>query len=204
MTSRERVLAAIGHREPDRVPLDLGSTPSSGISALAYSSLVGELASRTGRPGVDTRPKVYDVVQELAQPEEWVLDELGVDVLDIGRAFNDRLEDWRETEMPDGSSYLYPSWFKPVRDGDDFLAYAPDGTLIAQRPSGATFFDERCFPYEAGYPSDYSGLDAAMGKVLWSALVHSPWDRAGESGFWEELRRLFRPWSSARRATGPS
>ena len=39
MTSRERVLAAIAHREPDRVPVDLGATPSSGISAIAYGRL---------------------------------------------------------------------------------------------------------------------------------------------------------------------
>lgn len=36
MTSRERVLAAIDHREPDRVPVDLGSTMSSSISTIAY------------------------------------------------------------------------------------------------------------------------------------------------------------------------
>ena len=40
MTSRERVLAAIAHKEPDRVPVDMGATPSSGISAIAYSNLV--------------------------------------------------------------------------------------------------------------------------------------------------------------------
>ena len=39
MTSRERVLAAIAHKEPDRVPVDMGATPSSGISAIAYSNL---------------------------------------------------------------------------------------------------------------------------------------------------------------------
>ena len=39
MTSRERILAAIDHREPDRVPVDLGATPSSGISAIAYGKL---------------------------------------------------------------------------------------------------------------------------------------------------------------------
>ena len=39
MTSRERVLAAINHQEPDKVPVDLGSTPSSGISAIAYTNL---------------------------------------------------------------------------------------------------------------------------------------------------------------------
>ena len=35
MNSRERVLAAIAHKQPDLVPVDLGSTPSSGISAIA-------------------------------------------------------------------------------------------------------------------------------------------------------------------------
>ena len=39
------------------------------------------------------------------------------------------------------------------------------------------------------YPDDYSDLDHQMGKVLWSALVHSPWDHAGEKGFYSELRR---------------
>lgn len=188
MTSRERVLAAVEHREPDRVPLDLGSTPSSGISAQAYIRLVRELAEREGRADYEERPKVYDVVQELAQPEPWVLDALGADVLDIGRAFNDGAEDWAERVMPDGSTYLYPAWFKPVQEGGDLFAYDEEGTLLAKRPSGATFFDERCFPYEEGYPSDYRGLPAAMGKVLWSALVHSPWDHSAEPGFWADLR----------------
>ncbi|MEI6873700.1 MAG: methyltransferase, partial [Spirochaetota bacterium] len=188
MTSRERVLAAIAHREGDKVPVDLGSNPSSGISALAYTGLVRELALREGRAGIDFRPKVYDVVQELAQPDDWVLDSLGIDVVDIGRAWNDRPEDWSERIMPDGSAYLYPAWFKPSQKGEDLFAHHADGTLLAQRPSGATFFDERCFPWEDGYPDDYRGLTDAMGKVLWSALVHSPWDHASEPDFWKKLR----------------
>jgi uroporphyrinogen decarboxylase len=39
MTPRERVLAAIAHREADRVPVDLGSTGSTGISGIAYARL---------------------------------------------------------------------------------------------------------------------------------------------------------------------
>jgi len=35
LTSRERIPMAINHQEPDRVPVDLGATPSSGISAKA-------------------------------------------------------------------------------------------------------------------------------------------------------------------------
>jgi uroporphyrinogen decarboxylase len=35
-TAQKRVLDAINHIEPNGVPVDLGSTPSSGISAIAY------------------------------------------------------------------------------------------------------------------------------------------------------------------------
>jgi uroporphyrinogen decarboxylase len=181
-SGRARVLAAISHREADRVPVDLGSTPSSGISAIAYTRTAAFLGA------ADLRPKVYDVVQELAQPEDWMLDRFHVDVVDVGRVWNDKPGDWRETAMPGGWTYLYPAWFKPQRRGDAFFVHDAEGTLIAQRPDGATFYDERCFPWEDGYPADFSGLGAAMGKVLWSALVHSPWDHAGEADFWKKLR----------------
>jgi len=60
--------------------------------------------------------------------------------------------------------------------------------VVAKMPAGGTFFDETVFPYEAGYPEDFSDLPEQMGRVLWAALAHSPWDRAGQDGFWEELR----------------
>jgi uroporphyrinogen decarboxylase len=81
MTSRERILAAVGHRQPDRVPVDLGATPSSGISAIAYGNLKKHLGLTQGHT------RVYDVVQQLAQPEDFILDRFGVDAIDIGRAF---------------------------------------------------------------------------------------------------------------------
>ena len=39
MNRRERVLAALNHQEPDRVPIDLGGSDSSGITAIAYNHL---------------------------------------------------------------------------------------------------------------------------------------------------------------------
>jgi uroporphyrinogen decarboxylase len=60
-------------------------------------------------------------------------------------------------------------------------------------PRGAQFFDQTVFPWVDGYPDSRSGmeeqLDEAMDKVLWSNLVHSPWDHAGEANFWNDLRR---------------
>ena len=43
MTSRERLLTALNHREPDRVPIDLGGTPTSTISAAALDNLKDHL-----------------------------------------------------------------------------------------------------------------------------------------------------------------
>ena len=39
MTHRERVLAALSHREPDRVPIDLASTRDSSIVVEGYQRL---------------------------------------------------------------------------------------------------------------------------------------------------------------------
>jgi hypothetical protein len=78
MTSRERILGAIEHRQPDRVPVDLASTPSSGISAIAYGTLKTHLGMASGAT------RVYDVVQQFAEPEGAILDRFGVDVADIG------------------------------------------------------------------------------------------------------------------------
>jgi uroporphyrinogen decarboxylase len=184
MTSRERILSAIAHKEPDRVPVDLGATPSSGITALAYNNLKRYL----GIAGGHTR--VYDVVQQVAQPEEIILDRFGIDAVDIGRTFNANDNDWYDYTLPDGSTAQYPVWFRPVKEKDgSWSAFSKDGTYIARMPAGGTFFDETCFPYIDGYPSDYKDLPDAMGKVLWAALVHSPWDHINDVNFWETLRK---------------
>ena len=183
MTSRECILAAIEHRAPDRVPVDLGATPSSGISAIAYGNLKRHLSLTQGQT------RVYDVVQQLAQPEDFILDRFGVDAIDIGRAFNTEDSAWQPTTLADGQPAQYPAWFHPERQPDgSFIARHKDGTDIAHMPAGGTFYDQSCFPYLDGYPADFRNLGDAMGKILWAALVHSPWDHAGDPGFWDTLR----------------
>jgi uroporphyrinogen decarboxylase len=73
MLPRERVLTALNHEEPDRVPIDLGSTRVSGICLNAYASLLDAL-------GLDRREmREVDRNQGLAGPDEDVLEALGVD-----------------------------------------------------------------------------------------------------------------------------
>ena len=184
MNSRERVLAAIAHKQPDQVPVDLGSTPSSGISAIAYSNLLKAIG-RTDLP-----VQIYDVVQQLVQPDMSIIDRFWVDVLDIGRAFNTEEKDWHETILANGDKAFYPIHFNPVKQADgSYHCYDEDGKrLLALMPQGATFFDQSYFPYINGFPENYDTLDEEMGRVLWSRYVHSPWDHTQDPDFWKTLR----------------
>ncbi len=183
MNSRERVLASINHIEPDKTPVDLGSNPSSGISAIAYSNLLKHLNKQ------HLPVQIYDVVQQLAQPHNEVIEELGLDVVDLGRMFNTSDDDWYPITMPNGATAYYPKWFKPEQTDDgSWIGIDKNGNPIAKMPNKATFFDQTIYPWVDAYPENMKGLDEAMDKVLWSAFVHSPWDNMDKPNFWEQLR----------------
>jgi len=183
MNARERVLAAINHQEPDGVPVDIGSTPSSGISAIAHYNLKHAI----GKSNWPTQ--VYDVVQQIAQPGDEMLDMFRIDVVDIGRAFDDRPEDWYEINLPDGPPVQFPWWFKPTPQPDGaWDVFNAQGMRVATMPLGANFFDQTCFPYVDGYPDSFADLPQVMPLVHWAGLAHSPWDHAGNADFWQQLR----------------
>ncbi|WP_010253611.1 uroporphyrinogen decarboxylase family protein [Treponema primitia] len=184
MGSREYVLQSLNHKQPEKLPLDLGGTPSSGISAIGYNKLKKAL-------GINDRScKIYDVVQQVAQPELNVLDAIHGDTLCLGRAFNDKPEDWYDVTLADGSLGQYPVWFKPTKaEKGGYNYYDEEGDYLARMPEGGTFFDQTYFPYIDAYPADYKDIAKAMNKVLWQKLAHSPWDNAGMPDFWGELRR---------------
>ena len=183
MNSRERVLASIAHTEPDRLPVDLGATPSSGISAIAYDNLLSHL------PLIDKRNWVYDVVQQVAQPSGEVLDHFRIDTVDLGRTFNTRDDDWYDYTLLNGGTAQLPTWFRPRRqENGSWLAYKGEEP-IAVMPAAAISYDQIVYPFIDGYPERYeSNLDEAMGRIHWAALAHSPWDHAGEPDFWEQMR----------------
>ncbi len=74
-TRKERLAAALGHREADRIPLDLGSTKVTGINITAYRAFL----AYQDWEAKDPEPGVADAVQQLARVHENVLLALGVD-----------------------------------------------------------------------------------------------------------------------------
>ncbi|HDL89937.1 MAG TPA: hypothetical protein ENG14_03435 [Thermodesulforhabdus norvegica] len=72
MTSRERILAALSHKEPDRVPIDLGGTTASTIVVDAYENIKKHL-------GLKHENKLRAFRAQTVIPDDTVLDLLGVD-----------------------------------------------------------------------------------------------------------------------------
>ena len=76
MTSRQRVLAALNHREPDRPPRDLGSTTVTGIHPVAYGRLKQHL-------GLSTPSKLLSARAQLARVEQAIIERFGLDLLPL-------------------------------------------------------------------------------------------------------------------------
>ncbi len=168
MTSRDRVLAALSHRRPDRVPVDFSGHRSSGISAIAYRRLREHL-------GLPERPvRVYDPVQQLAIVDEDVLDRFGVDTIELGRGFALGDEWWADWVLPDGSPCQMPVWALPEREpGRWVIRSRRTGRVIAQMPDGALYFEQTYFPFAEGEP-DLAAMPDIWSESMWAAVASPP------------------------------
>ncbi len=167
MTSRERIAAALNHREPDRLPIDLSGHRSSGIAAMAYRRLREYL-------GLPKKPiRVYDPVQQLAIVDEDVLERFKVDTIELGRAF--ALEDkwWTDWVLPDGTPCLMPVWAKPEReDGGWVLRSKTKRKVIARMPESVWYFEQANFPFLDH--EDLDQVEAELDECMWSAVASPP------------------------------
>jgi len=73
-TSYERVKAALEHREPDRIPFEIGGTAVSGINRHAYVRLRRYL----GMP--KAKVEIFDLVTQIARVDDDMVKRLGIDV----------------------------------------------------------------------------------------------------------------------------
>lgn len=80
MTSRERVNLALNHKEADRIPLDLGGSPTSGMHVTTVYLL--RQALKLDPPGAPV--KVIEPYGMLGQIQPDLMEALGVDVVPLG------------------------------------------------------------------------------------------------------------------------
>jgi uroporphyrinogen decarboxylase len=165
MTSRERVLAALNHQQPDRVPIDLSGHRSSGIAAMAYARLRDFL-------DLPKRPiRVYDPIQQLAIVDEDLLERFHVDTIELGRAFAGEDKYWTDWVLPDGTPCLMPVWARPERVAGEWVMRSRSGRVIARMPEGVLYFEQAHFPLMDD--DDPARIPRAFDECMWTAF-HTP------------------------------
>lgn len=179
MNSRERVLAAINHQEPDRVPIDFGGHRSSGIAAIAYAKLKKALGITSGDI------YVYDMIQQLAIVEPPILDAIGVDVVELGRGFMLDDKEWKPWVLPDGTSCKIPGYINIEKRGEDSYLISGDGLDLAIQKKGCLYFEQIHWPL-ADRPiedDDFSDLQEVFKHSVWTDVTspgsHIPLTKVG-------------------------
>jgi uroporphyrinogen decarboxylase len=126
MTSRERVLAALAHEEPDRVPIVVGVSNATGIKAKPYRELAGMLGLDPGDAYIYDWPELGT-----ALPTEAVLERLGTDVRPVLDAFpaatlrrnrerpahDPFIDDWGSGQVEISEGHWFPG-VHPMREAD--------------------------------------------------------------------------------------
>ncbi|MCP4311025.1 MAG: methyltransferase [Bacteroidetes bacterium] len=183
MTSRERVIQSISHKQTDRIPIDLGASTVTGLSAMAYNKLKDHL-------GIDKPTRVFDVVQQLANVDDSIIESFGVDTIDLNTIFMDDLG-WYPVILGDGSGGFFPDWFRPEKAEDgSFYLRDHKGDVMSRMASGGACFDQALFPWENGYPADFSEIGEAFRSINWTAHSHTKYINIDDLELRERTLRL--------------
>jgi hypothetical protein len=145
MTGKERLLATINHQEPDRVCVDFGATPVTGIHVSVISKLWRNMFGQH-----DYKVKVIEPYQMLGEIDPGLRDGLGIDVIGtfarkslIG---TDEEGPWKPFTLFDGTEVMIHHNLNFTVDPEkgDLLGY-PEGDLSVapsvRMPKGGYFFD---------------------------------------------------------------
>jgi len=174
MTSRERLAAALDHRQPDRIPVDFNGTAVTGMHVKCVIGLRDHY-------GLEKRlVKVHEPYQMLGWIDDDLQTALGLDVEGVygpETMFGYRNENWTPWRMDDGAEVLMSGNFRTTKDANgDTLVY-PGGDRSAP-PSGRLpkngFFFDTIIRQE---PLDEAKLDPGdnlqeFGPVSEAALDH--------------------------------
>jgi len=142
MNSRQRARLTLDHQQPDKLVVDFGSTPVTGISA----SMVYKLRKALGLK--EKAIRVVDCYQMLGEIDEELREKLGADFVQLmsyNNIFGFRNEGWKEWTMFDGTPVLVPGKFNTTVSPDGGIyQYAQGDTSFppsGYMPKGGFYFD---------------------------------------------------------------
>ena len=144
LTSRERVKHALNHQESDRVPVDLGASPVTGMQV----DTVYKLRQALGLDAAGTPVKVLEPYQMLGEIKSDLLDALGIDVVGLAKPstmFGFKNEGWKPWTTFGGTPVLVAEGFNTDPDENGDILMYPEGDKSVppsgRMPKGGFYFD---------------------------------------------------------------
>jgi len=143
MSSREQFLKTVNHQQPDRIVLDLGATPVTGIHVQTISKLRRHY-------GLQRKPiRVIEPFQMLGEVGWELIDSIGIDVIGAWGKNNmfgfHNHAPYKEWKTPWGQRVMVPLNFNTTTGSKgDILMYPEGDTTIhpsARMPKTGYFFD---------------------------------------------------------------
>jgi uroporphyrinogen-III decarboxylase len=186
MTSKQRVAAAVEHKEPDRIPVDFGSTAVTGIHVSCVAALRDFY-------GLEKRPvKVHEPYQMLGYVDDDLKEAMGIDtegVFPRKTLFGFENRGWKPWRCQDGLEVLVPADFRTtIDDNGDVLIYPEGDTSVppsGKMPKSGFFFDTivRQEPFDEDHLNVEDNLEE-FGPIDDADLEHfrAAVDRAGATG----------------------
>lgn len=161
MTPRQRIMAALEHREPDRLPVDFAGTDCSGIHVIAYDRLRKHL-------NIEPQPiRLTCTIQQLAECDNELLDHFHADC----KALHFCPRKWRTWESGYGFDIEVPDLWRPeTLAGGKTAIRDADGVIRYERPEGGFYFDPVSFVFSDVQSSDeFDRYSAVFDRWDWSA-----------------------------------
>ncbi len=116
LTSRQRVLKAVNHQEPDRIPIDIGGTLITTIHRTAHKNLMEYLGWS------QFEEDLYDIIQQVVRPDPKILDRLANDCYCI---------------LPGPSS----AWSLQITNDQQATYFTDEWGVVYKKPHGGFYFD---------------------------------------------------------------
>ena len=140
--SRENLRLTLNHQQPERMVVDFGASPVTGIHVLLVEKLRDHF-------GLEKKLiKVNEPYQMLGEVEEDLQEAMGVDVIGVSPSsdmFGNPMKDWKDWRTPWDQVVLVPGSFTVSVDGKGDTLMHPQGDASvppsAKMPKAAYFFD---------------------------------------------------------------
>ena len=153
MTGRERILAAINHQPHDRVPVDIGGTTATGLTASAYRALREKL-------GLGSAPiRTMESAMTVAEVEPHVREALGADTIGVALG-GGHFYGWQSFTTPDGTDIELSKEHQLVTRDDGGWDQICNGRRVLTMPPSGPYFDPVSYPKWRDY--DPASLSDAM------------------------------------------